>query len=126
MMKDYFTNMETGISYKRHGDYYFLDMALPPQKGVQLNRYGRARLRYLKEHKRVLYVNLLTSGKLNEHLSEIQDKALGRFDEVVENMKAVRGITEELKAQDQMAWVGAMNNIRNCAEEIVLREIIYC
>jgi hypothetical protein len=126
MMKDYFTNMETGISYKRHGDYYLLDMALPPQKGVQLNRYGRARLRYLKEHKRVLYVNLLTSGKLNEHLSEIQDKALGRFDEVVENMKAVRGITEELKAQDQMAWVGAMNNIRNCAEEIVLREIIYC
>ena len=92
---------------------------------MQLNRYGRARLLYLKEHRRVIYVNLLTSCKLNEHLAEIQDKALARFDEIVEHMKAVRGITEKLKAQYQMAWVGAMNNIRNCAEEMVLSEIIY-
>lgn len=124
-MKDCSTNMETEISYKRHGDYHLPNLAPPAQKEVQLNRYGRARLRYLKEHRRVLYVNLLTSCKINEHLGEIQDEALARFDEIVEHMKVVRGITEKLKAQDQMAWVGAVNNIRNCAEEMVLREIIY-
>lgn len=125
MMKDFFTNMETGISYKRRGNYYLPDVVLPPQKEVQLNRYGRARLRYLKEHRRILYINLLTSCKLNDHLAEIQDKALTRLDEIVVQMKALQGITEQLKAQDQMAWVGAVNNIYNCAEEMVLSEIIY-
>jgi hypothetical protein len=124
-MKKHYIDAKTGISYTLHGGYYLPDLALSQQKKVELNRFGRSRLRYLKEHKRVQYVDLLTSGELRDHLSEIQDEAQARFDEIVGWMKANRDITEELKAHNQMAWVGAMNNIRHCAEEMVLSEIIY-
>ena len=124
-MKGHFIDMKTRIHYTQHGDYYLPDLTLPPQKEVPLNRFGRARLCYLKEHGRGTYNSLLLSLKLYEHLVEIQDKALARFDEIVEHMKVARGIAEELKDRDQMAWVGNMNNFRRCAEEMVLREIIY-
>ncbi len=113
------------LTYTKHGDYYLPDLELPPQEPIQLNRFGRMRLRYLKEHRRVMYTSLLTSDELNEHLRVLQDKAQARFEELVEQMKMAQGVTEALKARDQMAWVGAMNNIRHCAEEIVLKEIIY-
>ena len=114
-----------GLWYERQGDYYLLDLELPPQEPVPLNRFGRKRLYYLKEHRRVMYTNLLMSGKLNEHLRKVQEGAQAQYDNLVEQMKKNRSVTEKLKVSDQMEWVGAMNNIRNCAEEIVLNEIIH-
>ena len=123
-MKGHFRDIKTGISYTQHGDYYLPDLQLPQQKDFLLNRFGRARLRYLKEHARGTYSSLLLSGKLNKHLAEIQDKARARYDEMINRMKAGRGITEELKARDQMAWVAEMNNIRSSAEEMVMKETV--
>ncbi|HWR20049.1 MAG TPA: TnpV protein [Clostridia bacterium] len=124
-MKGQFIDIKTRISYTQHGDYYLPDVILPPQKELQLNRFGRARLRYLKEHERGTYNNLLISCKLYAHLTEVQEKALKRFEEIVDHMKAEQGVTEELKNRDQMTWVREMNNIRSCVEEMVLREIMF-
>ena len=87
--------------------------------------WGRKHLRYIKEHRRALYTTLLISGKLNSHLAEIDSQATEMFDRLVKQLSEKEGITEQLKAQDQMAWVGAMNNIRNTAEEIVNAEVIF-
>lgn len=112
------------ITYSKHGDYYLPDVALPEQKEFFFGRYGRLRLNYLKSHRRVLYINLLTSCELSKHLAEIDEQANQMLGMLIKQMAVQQGITEQLKANDQMAWVGAMNNIKACAEEIVLNEII--
>lgn len=114
------------ITYTQHGDYYLPDLLVPEEKNCSIGRYGRLRLKYLKHHRRVLYGNLKTTCKLHEHLADIDRPAREMVDLITAQMVQAEGVTEELKAQDQMAWVGAMNNIRSRAEEIVLKEIIYC
>jgi len=121
----HYTNTETGISYTLVGDYYLPDLALPDEPEYEIGRFGLMRQHYLKEHRPVLFANLLTSGKLNEHLYEIDQTAHERFFRMTEQMAKAEGVTEQLKALDQMAWVGRMNNIRNRAEEIIRAELIY-
>ena len=90
-----------------------------------LTKYGRMRERYLREHKKALYFNLLTSGKLYEHLTEIDTSACNMAEYLIKGMARNQGVTEQLKAEDMMKWVGLMNNIRACADEIVLNDIVY-
>ena len=105
---------------------YRLPNLLPPQEPeMHLGKYALLRRTYLKQHRRVTYTNLLTSGKLNEHLAEIDRTAKERMEQLVTEMARTEGVTEELKAADPMKWVGLMNNIQNAAEETVLAELIY-
>lgn len=90
-----------------------------------LSKYGRMRERYLREHKKVLYFNLLTSGKLYEHLAEIDTSACVMAEYLIKEMARKQGVTEQLKAVDMMRWIGLMNNIRSCVDEIVLNDIVY-
>ena len=95
------------------------------EEPLTLSKYGRMRERYLKEHRKILYFNLLTSGKLNEHLAEIDTSARDMAEYLIKEMARKQGVTEELKARDMLRWVGKMNNIRACADEIVLNDIVY-
>lgn len=106
------------------GDYRLPNLALPPTPKYRIGVWGQRRLDYLKNHKRVLYTNLLTSDKLPEHLHEIDVAAYELHETIVSQMAAEQSVTEQLKAEDQMLWVGRMNNIRACANEIVQAEII--
>lgn len=92
---------------------------------MALRKYALLRRKFLKENRRITYTNLLTSGKLNSHLAEIEQTALSRMDQVVAQMAKTEGVTEELKARDPMKWVQLMNNLRNAAEETILTELIY-
>lgn len=124
-MEKHIYNEQNGLFYTLVGDYYLPDI-LPPQEAVPgYGKYGKLRLQYLKEHKRVLYTSMLTQGRLTEHLNSIDELATERVERLVELMKAQQGVTEELKAREQMKWVGLMNNIRCSAEEMVLIELIY-
>ena len=112
------------ITYTKHGDYYLPDLALPEEEPATYGRFGRMRFIYLKEHRRGIYTSLLTSGQLTHHLNEIDQEANKMLDLLIKQMVQAQGITEQLKADNQMAWVGAMNNIRIAAEEIVYQELI--
>ena len=114
------------ITYTKHGDYYFPDLLVPEEKIYSISQYGLLRWEYLKHHRRVLYANLKTTCKLNEHLDDIDRQAKQMVELIISQMASAEGITETLKASDQMAWVGAMNNIRSRAEEVALKEIVYC
>ncbi len=116
---------QNGIHYTLHGDYYLPDMELPEKASVSLGRYGRMRKAYLEEHRPGLYERLLLSGRLYEHLAEIDTCCAERMDRMIRRMADAEGITEDLKARNQIAWVGRMNSIRQRAEEIVLEEIVY-
>ena len=111
------------ITYTNYEGFCLPNLTLPKKEEASFGRYGRLRLKYLKEHRRLLYIDLLTSGELTQHLNEVDRQAREMLELLVKQMAQVQGITEQLKAEDQMAWVGAMNNIRSAAEEIVLREI---
>ncbi len=113
------------ITYTNHEGPYQPDLTLPRKEEAFFGRYGRLRLKYLKEQRRVLYINLLTSGELTQHLNEIDRQAREMLELLVKQMAQEQGVTEQLKAEDQMAWVGAMNNIRSAAEEVVMREIMF-
>jgi hypothetical protein len=113
------------IMYHQNGDYLLPDMGLNETDKTPLNKYGRMRMRYLQEHRPGLYTRLILSGKLYEDLLETQKAAQDRVEIITEKMVKVQNISEAMKAQDQMAWVGAMNMIRLQAEEIVLQELIY-
>lgn len=113
------------IMYHRNGDYLLPDMGLNETDKTPLNKYGRMRLRYLQEHRPGLYTRLILSGNLYEDLLDIQKAAQKRMEIITEKMAKAQNINETMKAQNQMAWVGAMNMIRLQAEEIVLRELIY-
>ena len=124
-MEKYIYNEQNGLWYELQGDYYIPCLVLDKEENQPIGMWGRKYLRYIKEHRPVLHTTLLLSGKLNSHLAEIDNRATETFDRLVKQLSEKEGITEQLKAQDQMAWVGAMNNIRNRAEEIVLSELIY-
>ena len=124
-MKNHITDEKTGIGYTLQGDYYLPDLALPAEEEQPISIWGQRHLRYLRQHKRLLYTNLLTSCKLNGYLADIDRQAEELFLRLVKQMAEREGVTEALKAQDQMAWVGKMNNIRERATEIVNEEIIY-
>lgn len=115
----------TGITYTIQGDYKLPNLLPPQEPEVHLGKYALMRRRFLKQNRRVTYTNLLTSGKLNQHLIEIEQTALKRMEQLTAQMAADAGVTEELKAADQMKWVGLMNNIRHSAEETVLNDLIY-
>lgn len=100
-------------------------MALPEEESKPIGVWGQRHGRYLKEHRRAVYISLLTSGRLNSYLAEIDEQAQERLERLTEQMKKSQGITEQLKAESLMVWIGKMNNIRACAEEMVNREITY-
>ena len=113
------------IMYHQNGDYLLPDMGLNETDKTPLNKYGRMRLRYLQEHRPGLYTRLILSGKLYEDLLETQKTAQDRVEMITDKMAKAQNISEGMKVQDQMAWIGAMNMIRLQAEEIVLQELIY-
>ena len=112
------------ITYSKYGNYYLPDLVVSDEEPTTYGRFGRMRLRYLKVHRRVTYINLKTSGELAHHLNKIDREANEMLRLLIEQMAQAQDITEQLKEEDQMAWVGAMNNIRSAAEEVVLRDII--
>lgn len=117
--------IQLGGIYSQQGDYLLPNLTLPDTKEYVIGKYGRLRQRYLKKHRPILYTNLLTSCKLSEHLADIEKECSERMDSLVKAMAKQEGVTEALKAADQIAWARRMNNIRNRAEEIVLNEIVY-
>ena len=122
-MKSLFEQM--GGTYHREGDYLIQNLVLPDTGDNQIGKYGRMRRRYLKEHRRILYTNLLTSGNLRRHLAEIDQACNERMENIVSAMAKQEDVTETLKASAQMEWVRHMNSIRSLAEEIVLTELVY-
>ena len=113
------------IQYQQNGDYLIPAIALDEQPRQPLGKYGRMRKKYLQEQRPILFNRLVLNGQLQSHLLEIEETANRRLEQMMNELATKNGATEELKAKDQMAWVGAMNNIRNRAEEIVNAEIIY-
>lgn len=118
-------NEQTGISYTLQGDYYLPDLALPEQEDKPIGLWGQRHLRYIKQHRKIFYINLLISGKLNEHLTDIDKQAENMFSQLVKQTAKREGVTEQLKSDNQMEWVARMNNIRSRATEIVNNDIIY-
>ena len=115
---------ENGIDYVLVGDYYFPDLKLP-EENRSIGRYGRLHREYLQQEHPARYSSLVLTGKLWTYLADLNEQAEERLGLIVEQMKAIEGVTEELKAQSQLEWVGRMNNIRNRAEEIIRSELIY-
>lgn len=113
------------ITYSKYGDYYLPDLVLSEEEPATYGRFGRMRLQYLKEHRRATYINLKTSGQLTQHLNEIDREANKMLRLLIEQMAQAQGITEHMKAADQLAWVGAMNNTRNAAGEVVLHNLVF-
>ena len=113
------------ITYTKQGDYLIPDLTLPTEPEIQLGRYAMMHRDYLEQHKRVTYLNLLTSGKLNTHLYQTEQTALTRLELLTKQLSKEQGVTEELKEKAPMQWVGLMNNIRSQAEEVILSELIY-
>ena len=116
---------EMGGRYEKQGDYLIPCLTLPDEDEQPIGLFGQRHLRYLKEYRRGTYINFLTGGRLNAYLAEIDKQAQERFDRLIEDMKRAQGITEQLKAENALEWVGRLNNIRACAREIVEKEIIY-
>lgn len=119
--------MNNKITYRREGDYLIPNLYIKDYKksDYSIGKYGRLRLNFLKEHKRVSYTELMLTGKLSEHLASIDKDANKRLDYIISKLAKAEGIDEDLKRTNQMQWVQAMNNIKNRAEEIVLNELIY-
>ena len=113
------------ITYRKHEDFCVPNLLMHGSEPAAYGRFGRMRLKYLKEHRRAIYINLKTSGQLTHHLNEIDREANEMLQLLIEQMAQAQGITEQLKAEDQMAWVGAMNNIHCAAKEIVIRNIVF-
>ena len=114
----------TQITYTKQGDYLLPNLLPPQEPQIPLGKYGLMRRRFLQQNRKVTYTNLLTTGQLHAHLMEIEQTARSRIEQIVSQMAKAAGVTEELKATDQMKWVGLMNNFRSAAEEQVLMELI--
>ena len=124
-LKKEITDEKAGISYTLVGDYYLPNLKLEQEEKVQLNKYGLLRLDYLKKHKKAELSIMFMDMTLNKHLKEVQELAQARVNKLVEQLKAKSGLTEDMKNTDMLYWVGTMNAIKNQAEEIVLKELIY-
>ena len=116
---------EMGGTYVRQGDYFLPDLILPEEESNPIGVWGQRHKRYLKEYKRATYTSLLTSGKLNSYLSDIDNKAEEMFSQLVKQMAESEGVTDALKASEPTTWISRMNNIRNRAMEIVNTDLIY-
>lgn len=116
---------QTGGNYRQEGDYLIPNLILPDSGNYQIGKYGRMRRNYLKEHRKVLYTNLMVEGTLFKHLTEIDQSCNERMEIIVSAMAKQEGVTEALKAADQMEWARRMNSIRSRAEEIILTELVY-
>lgn len=124
-MKKHIYDASNGLWYELIGDYYIPVLTLSSEEQCPIGKWGRMHRDYLKEHRPILFNDLILSGQLWTYLADLNEQAQERLSVIVEQMKEAEGVTEELKASNQMAWVGAMNSIRNRAEEIILREMIY-
>lgn len=124
-MENRIYNEKNGLWYEKQGDYYLPYLELPEQETKPVGIWGQRHLRYIKEHKRTLYANLLTSCKLNSYLADIDEQAEEMFSRLVKEYADRQGVTEQLKAENQMLWVQRMNSIRNRATEIVNADLIY-
>ena len=124
-MKKHIYDENNGLWYERIGDYYIPVLTLSSDEQRPIGKWGRVHRDYLKEHRPILFNDLILSGQLWTYLADLNEQAQERLSLIIEQMKETEGVTEEMKAADQMAWVGAMNSIRNRAEEIILRETIY-
>ena len=124
-MKKHIYDENNGLWYELIGDYYIPVLALSSEEQRPIGKWGRMHQDYLKAHHPIRFNDLVLSGQLWTYLADLNEQAQERLSLIVEQMKASEGVTEKLKAADQMAWVGAMNSIRNRAEEIILREMIY-
>ena len=124
-MKKHIYDESNGLWYELIGDYYIPVLTLSSDEQRPIGKWGRMHRDYIKEHRSILFNDLVLSGQLWTYLADLNEQAQERLSLIIDQMKASEGVTEELKAADQMAWVGAMNSIRNRAEEIILREMIY-
>lgn len=124
-MDKYIYDDKNGLWYELQGDYYVPCLILPAEKEQPIGLWGQWRLRYLKEYRRNTYTMLLTSGKLNTYLADIDKQAQERMERLTEQMKGAQGITKQLKAENALEWTQRINNIRACAKEIIDRELIY-
>ena len=116
---------ELGGKYERQGDYLLPCLTVPAEEEQLIGTWGQRHLDYLKQYRRVTYTNLLTSGRLNTYLADIDKQAQVRFERLIEGMKQAQGITEQLKEENALEWTGRLNNIRACVREIVNEEIIF-
>ena len=123
-MKKQIYDEKNGMSYTLHGDYYLPDLVLREEEPTY-GKYGMLRKQFLKEHRSARYQHLLLTGKLNEHLNQTDQEAREQVEMLMKQMAEKKGVTEELKVQDQMKWVGLMNNIKVSAEEIILKNMVY-
>ena len=124
-MEKHIYNEQTGISYTLQGDYYLPDLALSEQEDKPIGLWGQRHLNHIKQHRKILYINLLTSGKLNEYLADIDKQAENMFFQLVKQTAECEGLTEQLKADNQMEWVAQMNNIRSRVTEIINTDLIF-
>lgn len=124
-MEKHIIDGQTSISYTLVGDYYFPDFALSIEVEQQIGTYGRKHLKYIKEYKKELYSSLLAEGKLYSYPTDIDEQATEMRERLMKQMAKAQGITEQMKNDDPLAWAGRMNNIKVCAEEVILHEIIY-
>ena len=124
-MDKYIYNEKNGLWYEMQGDYYLPCLKLPEEGEVHIGIWGQRHRRYLKNHHRVRYINLLTSGKLNSYLADIDRQAEEMFSRLAKQLSEKEGVTEALKAEKQMLWVQKMNSIRNAAMEIISNDLIY-
>ncbi len=124
-MDKYIFDENNGLWYELQGEYYLPCLTLPPEEEKPIGIWGQRHLRYIKEHKRLLYVNLLTSGKLSSYLADINKQAQDMFSRLVKELTKKENVTEKLKAENQMQWVGRINNICSRVTEIVNAELTY-
>ena len=124
-LKETIIDEKTGIEYHLEGDYYITNLVLPKQEKVTLNKYGRMRLKYLKENKKAEYSIMLMDGTLNKHLKEIQETSQKRLNQIIYQLKEKSDLTEDMKNTNMLYWVGTMNAIKNQAEGLVISELIY-
>lgn len=124
-MDKYIYNEKNGRWYELQGDYYLPCLKLPKEESRHIGIWGKRHLRYLKQHRKVLYSELLISGKLNDYLADLNEQAEEMFSRLVKQLAEKEGMTETLKAENQMLWVQKMNNIHNAAMEVVSNDLIY-
>ena len=124
-MEEFITDERTGLRYELVGDYYLIAGEDEPE-GRPIGIWGQRHLRYIRKHKVSLYAELLTTGKLNDYLADLNEQAEAMFSRLIKQLSEKEGVTEALKEENQMLWVQRMNNLRNTAAEIVSSELIYC